>query len=313
MRKIGYLLCLLLGVPGATQAEPYRHLDDVAAQPRTFLAHRLLTADTLRYCLTMYPYKNPFVTPQQMDTFIRAALREWTHGIALRIRQAGREEEFNDLLDVLEKPLELAPVNGCTELTFSQDTVSARDTTADIVFLVSARRCAQLRKKETSFYSPAKPGQVPFICLQEVTLENPLRSLSPGEYFPATTPGKEQKIIQNRQKIFEQAAAGNYPPATQQALWETDRFFSYDGPTLFSTVLHELGHAFGLGDEYLPERPAAYASRQPGQGIMHNRYSHITCDETDGMITLLDRLSGIRRTFQSFCENRGQITNGTEN
>lgn len=66
-------------------------------------------------------------------------------------------------------------------------------------------------------------------------------------------------------------------------------------------MVHELGHAFGLGDEYLEDRPHNYASATPGQGIMSRIYSPISCDELDGMITLLDRFSGKQRSFASFC------------
>lgn len=77
--------------------------------------------------------------------------------------------------------------------------------------------------------------------------------------------------------------------------------------------MHELGHAFGLGDEYRPDtRPNEYSSQQAGQGIMQRLYNRISCDEINGMITLLDRLNQQERTFRSFCPNRSIIVNGTE-
>lgn len=86
--------------------------------------------------------------------------------------------------------------------------------------------------------------------------------------------------------------------------------FAWDGPTYFSVLVHEMGHAFGLGDEYLKDRPQEYASPAPGQGIMLRLYNPISCDEIDGMITLLDRFSGVQRTFASFCSNKTVIQNG---
>ena len=80
----------------------------------------------------------------------------------------------------------------------------------------------------------------------------------------------------------------------------------------FAIIAHELGHAFGLGDEYLTDRPCTYASQTPGEGLMFNGYQPISCDEVDGMITLLDRFAGKKRTFASFCSGRGLIQNGQE-
>ena len=38
----------------------------------------------------------------------------------------------------------------------------------------------------------------------------------------------------------------------------------------------------------------------------------MSCDEVDGMITLLDRFAGKQRTFASFCSENTYIVNGTE-
>lgn len=305
-------MLLLWGTLGSVQAEPYGHLDDVATQPHTFLAYRLLTADSLRYCAALFPPENPLVTQHAADTLIKAALREWTHGLALQIHQSGREKEFKDIVALLDKPLTLLSVPGCEALSQTQKSVSPQDTQADIVVLVSAKKCEENFKKTTSFYAPATEEHGPFICLRETEPQNPLRPVGPGEYIPQDNTPHGKEILHARQELFETVAAGNYSAATQQALWETNRFFSYDGPTLFATLLHELGHAFGLGDEYLTPRPEAYASQDPGTGIMQNLYSPLTCDEIDGMVTLLDRLNNTHRTFRSFCPDRGLIVDGTE-
>ena len=49
-----------------------------------------------------------------------------------------------------------------------------------------------------------------------------------------------------------------------------------------------------------------------GEGLMFNGYQPISCDEVDGMITLLDRFAGKKRTLASFCSGRGLIQNGQE-
>ena len=312
MKKAGLLLFLLGGTFGSLQAEPYSHLEDVATQPHTFLAYRLLTADSLRYCATLFPPENPLVTQHAADTLIKAALREWTHGLALQIHQSGREKEFKDIVALLDKPLTLLPVPGCEALSQTQKFVSPQATQADIVVLVSAKKCEENFKKTTSFYAPATEEHGPFICLRETEPQNPLPPVLPGEYIPQDDTPHGKEILHARQELFETVAAGNYSAATQQALWETNRFFSYDGPTLFSTLLHEFGHAFGLGDEYPAKRPETYASQDPGTGIMQNLYSPLTCDEIDGLITLLDRLNHKHRPLQSFCPGRGIVGNETK-
>ena len=312
MRKVGLLLLILWGTLGRLQAEPYGHLDDVATQPHTFLAHRLLTENSLRYCVTLFPPNNPLISQQDAEILIQAALREWTHGVALQIRQSGREAEFGDIVALLDKPLALASVSGCEALSQSQTAVSPQETQADLVFLISAKKCQEKFKKTTSFYLPATTNQVPLICLRETEPENPLRTIPPDDYIPQAHTAQGQQILRLRREIFNTVAGGNYTADTQQTLWEINRFFAYDGPTLFSTTLHELGHALGLQDEYLTPRPEAYASQEAGTGIMQNLYSPLTCDEMDGMITLLDRLNHTSRTFRSFCPDRGLIVNGTE-
>ena len=311
MRKILICLLWLTSLPGLIQAKPHSHLESVAEHPQTFLAYRLQTADTLRYCVNLVPPKNPLVSAEQVDTLVRVALREWTYGIALRIRQSGREKEFKDIVELLEKPLALEPVTGCAGLA-TNNSLPSNDTTADIVFLISDKRCQKLRGKATSFYAPAEPGHVPFICVQDTTQANPLRDIPAGEYIPQANSESGRQLLQNRLQVFERIATADYSTEDQQTLWQTNRFFAYDGPTLFATFMHETGHAFGLGDEYLSERPDTYASRQPGEGIMHNLYNSVTCDEINGMITLLDRVAGRERTFQSFCKGRGLLVNGTE-
>ena len=313
MRRLIATFLLVTGTLVNLQAEPYSHMDEIATQPKTFLAYRLLTADSIRYCLAVPAEKIWQVTPQEADTLIRAALREWTHGIALRIRQAGRAEEFPDILAVLEKPLTLSNVPGCESLANpTHKWISSSNTKADIVFLVSSKQCERKFKETASFYSPAEKNRLPLICLQAQQNENPLQEISFQEYVPMADTKEGANILQQRFALFDTVAKGGYSTETQQELWETNRFFSYDRPTLFATIAHELGHAFGLRDEYLDERPEDYASKQPGTGIMQRLYDPISCDEVDGMITLLDRLNNTSRTFRSFCSNRNVLENGTE-
>lgn len=295
MKIYGTLLAILLGSFPLQAAAPYNHLQEVAQRPADFLADKILHTDQITYCVEIPPHQNDLLKPEHIDLFIQASLREWTYGIALQIRQAGRAEEFADIISILEKPLTLIKWKNCPA-----------DVTAphpDISFLISQTQCEKLRHEPVSFFSLEQEGNFPFICIEKIWGSNPLRTFSDTEYLPRANTDYGQKILRERYHIFETIAAGGYTAQMQQALWETDRFFFYDEDTISSIILHEVGHAFGLGDEYLPTRPTSYASAQAGQGIMRHTFSPIGCDEIDGIITLLDRLRNQQRTFQSFCQN----------
>lgn len=79
-----------------------------------------------------------------------------------------------------------------------------------------------------------------------------------------------------------------------------------------ANILHELGHVFGLADQYsgakykgsfiynsLVERPSIM------QGI-----DEITCDDVDGFITSVDRMRNKKRTFTSFCNDGIVLVDG---
>ena len=137
--------------------------------------------------------------------------------------------------------------------------------------------------------------------MRTARLRKPAESPRPAGLFSCGKRSSKKPVDFTSQPYFTQAAAGSYQQETQTKLWQLNRLYEYDTPTYFSIMVHELGHAFGLGDEYLEDRPHNYASATPGQGIMSRIYSPISCDELDGMITLLDRFSGKQRSFASFC------------
>ncbi len=69
-----------------------------------------------------------------------------------------------------------------------------------------------------------------------------------------------------------------------------------------STVLHEVGHYWGLSDQYEGERynshPNYSSDQNTEEGSVMNESDHLTCDDFDGLINLLDfRLSQRRGSF----------------
>lgn len=85
-----------------------------------------------------------------------------------------------------------------------------------------------------------------------------------------------------------------------------------DPKKMTETMTHELGHAFGLADEYsgsIYTGSFIYNSRIRRPSIMDNS-QYITCDDADGFITSIDRLNGTKREFYSLCKDALFIKNG---
>lgn len=79
-------------------------------------------------------------------------------------------------------------------------------------------------------------------------------------------------------------------------------------------ISHELGHAFGLADQYsgaLYKGSFIYNSQIRRPSIMDSSTRYITCDDADGFITVVDRERGINtREFPSLCWDGIFIKNG---
>ena len=81
-------------------------------------------------------------------------------------------------------------------------------------------------------------------------------------------------------------------------------------PTL--TILHELGHVFGLADQYDGSKykgSVIYNSLVERPSIMQSS-DELTCDDVDGFITSVDRIRNKKRTFTSFCNDGIVLVNG---
>lgn len=321
------LFCILfsLCIYAWLEAAPYSHMEEVASPAAArFLAQKIIKQGTLSYCISIPEEKQKTAaTADELALMLQSALREWTHGIALRIRQAGREKEFQDIISILEKPLSLQRLSSCdlTQHPLLAKTYPGINTAgqkADITLIFAPEYCAAFSGNINSFFVLNYKNAAPFICLSG-GYANSLRPPKKGEYFPSLAPAasdagaqKDRELVYHSPRFFEQMATGHYSRQQQQDFWRLNRLFEYDGHTFFDILVHELGHAFGLADEYVADRPRQFASLQPGQGLMKDGYEPISCDEIDGMITLLDRLQNKQRSFASFCSGRHRIVNGTE-
>lgn len=299
-------------------AGPFAHLNDIEQQPRTtFITDLIQSTDTVTYCIASD--ENPsWIEDSALDEQLLAALKEWTFGIALRIRAAGRAEEFKDLLPILEKKMVFKRINPCNlskhdGFLSSHPQYKNNTQTSDITIIVSDSYCKDYFKHTTSFFTYDYKDMPPFMCLQQFKV-NPYNYKS-GDYLPSAVSDKEKALAAGfAQNIKNISSSNNYTKAQQDNLWAADRIFYYDDePTYFALIAHELGHAFGLADEYTDKhRDAVYSTKEHGEGLMRHGYQPISCDEVDGIITLSDRFSNTKRTFKSFCNNAIYFQNGIE-
>ncbi len=80
----------------------------------------------------------------------------------------------------------------------------------------------------------------------------------------------------------------------------------------FKILKHELGHAWGLADQYpgqIYRGSFLYNSKKQRSSIMWQD-KEITCDDGDGFITSIDRTLGNSREFYSLCSDDILIKNG---
>lgn len=81
-----------------------------------------------------------------------------------------------------------------------------------------------------------------------------------------------------------------------------------------NTLTHELGHAFGLADQYIKAIVQAdflYTSNVRRPSIMDCEEEHVTCDDIDGFIVSIYRTLDINKDFYSLCADGIFIENGS--
>ena len=307
-------LCALsfLFASAVAAAAPFGHLENVSTQRAVFLADKLVQKQPITYCVQKGDFETVTASLADLTLQTKAALNEWTRGVALHIEAAGRSKEFAGLLPLLkgakftEVPCDLSkhPAAGAFFLARK----NAQE--ADITVLASAAYCEGHFHRTSSFYTEQMPPAKPFICLQTRYASIP----SDKENLSQTGLSDEQKdILANAQKVLSRTTAPDYSSDDQRRLWILNRLYSYDGPTYLAAVTHEMGHAFGLADEYtgLSVDPL-YKTAEPVSGIMKRLYDPLGCSEVDGMITLLDRYTHTARTFTSFCGNGVTFVSGVQ-
>lgn len=293
-------------------AAPFGHLENVSTQPAVFLADKLAHKQPITYCVQRGEFETVTAPLADLTLQTQAALNEWTRGVALHIEAAGRSKEFADLLPLLKGAQFTEVVCDLSKHPAAGAFFLARKNAqeADITVLASSAYCEGHFHRTSSFYTEQMPPAKPFICLQTRYASIP----SDKENLSQTGLSDEQKdVLANAKKVLSRTTAPDYSSDDQRRLWLLNRLYSYDGPTYLATVTHEMGHAFGLADEYtgLSADPL-YKTAAPVPGIMKRLYDPLGCSEVDGMITLLDRYTHTARTFASFCGDGVTFVSGVQ-
>jgi len=258
---ISFLFCLHSALYSAVLALYEAHIDDLDTTRPQHIINRMLESDRIDFCISirddLKPAKNDKIYAK-VEGLVKKSFSNWTAGTAKRIRSKNRANEFESVLNVLEKDFR---VN--FEYCDPQN-----DDKYNLRFIVDTNGFQDVDKSARSFYT-----------------------------------NDEDRAIYYRSKSIEPSALVKII----RAIWP--------GRPLLATTMHEMGHGFGLADQYndviRDKRYGVYGTKEPRRSVMRTAAS-LTCDDADGMITLIDRFSDTPRTFKSICGDGIEFVNGME-
>jgi hypothetical protein len=329
-RLIFITFTLLLLALHIHAAAPMAHLVDAEAAPIKNITEKIAFNKPITYCI--YAADN---SPENISAYIRyikLAFAAWTESIAYEIKAHNREKGFKDVYNILSQRVELNKLDNCNMLAFKDldegklleylegpEPVSFE--TADISFIIDEKFLTEFSKFK------AREKNTVFHGVDEDEIEEwhrisfYIRSPIP---FIAINPGNA-KIDPAKFETFERLVDIITKPEGEKSeiekdnesyrWWEVyDILAPIDYHTIPTTIMHELGHAFGLADQYesgLDNADVFYATVEPRNGIMGS-LNYLSCDDIDGMITRVDRVRGTKRRFNSFCGDNIKFVNGRE-
>lgn len=238
-----FALSLCVSSAAYAFAAPWGALQDYNRTPQghvttdrvgeNYLLKRVLAGQPLRVTLS---FKKPFSEKKKVYAQkIEQAYNQWFSYPARLIRQSGREEEFADILPLLDKGI---------QVEFGDDS-----TQADIAISV-----------------------LPFALMRRIC--------GPSSYGCYKRPeNSAPQIIITEDKWLSKVLS-----------------FGQGGAKYL--FLHETGHSLGLSDQYEQARSSTshtiYSTEDNRSAVM-NRSLHLTCDDADGMINLIDLTRGSSR------------------
>ncbi len=297
MKKLFILLFTLLLSTTAFSAE-YGILDNI--ENYAPLTKRLLFLDNISYCT--YTGKKG-TDAETLSLFFKAAFNRWTLGVADHIEKAGRAEEFPFAMKVLKKPIKLEYIGEC----------SKQNKLADIALVSGVEGC---RKNIPSHYiSINYPHNYLFEGEKVLSLTalNARSSICIAAKLNTKDERASLQIIAPIKINFAKISKEKYNSASlyienlaQGIVTPEPEYLTYH--SVFRTMCHEMGHAFGLSDEYGISNQKKNASSSPyrGDGLMNHSY-FMKDDDVNGIITLIYSLGNRTISFKPFGDMPGMI------
>ena len=220
-----------------------------------------------------------------------------------------------DGFEIFEKPFFEKIINGdkatytvCVEETDNSKSILYKDW-GEKIFLTALNNW----KQKTKHYISKNKEKLKFADILEIAnRENNIEQV-PCNIKEDESIETEADLILFITKSFLKSCGGPYPCFNpRKSIIYMGRDKRIQDKKYIQLMTHEMGHAFGLGDQYSGSTYRSsfiYSSKVLRPAIM-GRNKTITCDDIDGLITVIDRIKGIEREFHSLCKDGIFIKNG---
>ncbi|WP_424245687.1 putative Zn-dependent protease with MMP-like domain [Elusimicrobium posterum] len=153
-------------------------------------------------------------------------------------------------------------------------------------------------KKENKTYWVNMTNRTPALAKVDVLFEYKNERLTEAGIFSV--------VLGTYQTAKKSGCAAEYIELYMPKDWTFDKIKTSILTDLFGTTVHEIGHAFGLGDLY-DEDPSTDFFHPRASGIknslMNGFQQRLTCDDADAIVSMIDMTNGTNRTFRSFCND----------
>ncbi len=238
---------------------------------------------------------------ESLSLYFKAAFNRWTLWVADYIEKSGRAEEFPYAMQILKKPVTFHYLGEC----------STQKAEADIALLSGVEGCTP---KEGNHFigtshtiNPVGNKVVPLstynaqsaICIAyKLSKKDETKRI----YAVSRTRTATMKIAAERYELGEQFIQN----LAEGIVTSEPEYLEFHN--IFYAVSHEMGHAFGLSDEYKVSNHTQDGTASPyrGDGLMA-RPANMTDDDINGMIVLIYSLGNKTISFKPFGNLPGTV------
>lgn len=316
MKKLFFAFLILLS-GAAAGAEPMARLVSYNVNRPRFLAPKLARGQEISYCTYLSKDALAVTDMEDFDKTIRLAIKLWTVYPAYLIRQAGREREFAPVLQALDQTPQLKRLPACDFSEFDKKHLhllnpkpaNTQAPRADVSYFFENRFFAKQHNVNTiSPYFTLTP--IPHVLVTSQVEKSHANAAT----WPDTPAEKARMFKDLRERILQTPNSDHQK--MDGLIKELTLLYQDFGPasrSLLYTLLHETGHAVGLADQHKQvNNDRIYTTINTRRSVMDYATRFLTCDDADGVITLLDDALGIKRDFESLCKDGIAFSNGKE-